>query len=159
MTGRSEYESHAEHRVAKCQLHGVLVRVFGHGVLLTGESGVGKTSCAIELLRRGHSLVADDAVQMFSSRKDLFGRAPDITRSLVHIRGLGIQNVTELFEPNALLDECRIDLCIEIRGTNQPSMTGSVLGVPHFQIDAHVAKITADQVEAIVEEQASHLAL
>ena len=152
MVGHSSYESSAELRVAKCQLHGVLVHVFGSGVLLTGDSGVGKTACAIELLRRGHSLVADDAVQIFPSGGGLFGRAPEITRSLVDIRGVGISNIADLFDHTAFREDCRIHLCIEIHRADVPTMTDRMDGVPLFRIDANRPEITADQVETIVKD-------
>jgi serine kinase of HPr protein (carbohydrate metabolism regulator) len=156
MAGKSSYESTAELRVAKCQLHGVLVQVCGTGVLLTGDSGVGKTACALELLRRGHPLVADDAVQIFPGEGALFGRAPEITRSLVDIRGVGIRDITELFDNGALRDESRIDVCIEIHRTNMPTTTRRMLGVPLFRIDAAPPRIMADQVEAIVKERSGN---
>src|SRR5436190_8201477 len=96
MPGYSAIESSAGSRIAGCQLHGVLVQVFGVGVILTGDSGVGKTSCAIELLRRGHAFVADDAVQIYRRGTDLFDEAPAVTRSLVNIRRVGIENVKDV---------------------------------------------------------------
>ena len=154
MQGYSSIESPAGLRVAKCQLHGVLVRVVGRGVLVTGDSGVGKTACAIELLRRGHELVADDSVQVFQQGTDLVGRAPEITRSLVHIRGVGIANLAHVFNRASLLNECRIDLGIAIDGTTVEAQMPD-LSIPHFRIDADSPSGLADRIESIACENAS----
>ena len=151
MRDYSSIESPAGLRFASCQLHGVLVQVFGSGVLLTGDSGVGKTACAIELLRRGHALVADDAVQIFQRGADLVGRAPVITRSLVHIRGIGIANVTDVFHRATILNECRIDICIEIDGSNNKPPAAS-FGGPFFRIGTASAAVTADRIEFITRD-------
>ena len=163
MPGESLYESLAELRVAQCQLHGVLVQVHGRGVILTGESGVGKTRCAIELVRRGHTFISDDAVQIVETGAGLFGRVPETMRSLVHVRGLGISNVAHLFAQAVICDECRIDLSIEIYGREERShllsMTEHMPGVPIFHIEANRPTIIADRVEAIVRENFPHLVL
>jgi len=126
-----------------------MVQVFGVGVLLTGESGVGKTSAAIELLRRGHVLVADDAVQIFQRGANIFGKAPDGTRSLVHIRGIGITNVVHAFRRATILNECKLDISIAIGGVNEES-----LGVLFFRIGIGSPDFIADRVESIAREYA-----
>src|SRR5690349_7502847 len=98
MADNASYDSPAEPSRASCQLHGVLVHVFGNGVLLTGDPGIGKTACAIELMRRGHQLIADDAVKIFRVGEIFYGRAPELTRSLLHIRGVGICSATDVFD-------------------------------------------------------------
>ncbi len=92
-------------------LHGALVEVHGIGVLLLGRSGVGKSECALELVGRGHRLVADDVVQLRRTPDgELFGSAPDRIRHHMEIRGLGIIHVPALFGPDSVRDEIRIDL-------------------------------------------------
>ena len=95
------------------QLHGVLVRILNKGVLLLGESGVGKSECALELVRQGHQLVADDVVEIFDRDGVLFGRAPSLTQNLLEIRGLGIMNLLDVFGPNAVCEAAEIGLCVE----------------------------------------------
>ena len=85
--------------LAPCiSIHGVLVDVYGEGVLIMGESGIGKSEAALELIRRGHRLVSDDVVEISKvSEKTLVGRAPDITRHFIELRGIGIVDVKNLF--------------------------------------------------------------
>ncbi len=95
--------------------HGVLVEVYGEGILIMGESGVGKSECAIELVKRGHRLVADDAVEIKRvSDKSLVGSAPDIIRYFVEVRGIGIIDVKEIFGMGAVKDSQKIDMIIHL---------------------------------------------
>ena len=95
--------------------HGVLMEVYGEGVLLTGESGIGKSEAAVELLKRGHRLIADDAVEIKKiSGKTLIGTAPDLIRDYVELRGIGIVNVAKLFGMGAIKNENSIDLVVNI---------------------------------------------
>ena len=161
MSGNSLYGTPAELRVAKCQLHGVLVQVYGSGVLLIGESGVGKTAAAMQLLRRGHVFVADDAVQIFYRGNHFFGGAPQITRSLVHVRGVGISKVADLNHQTVLSDECRIDLCVEIYDrTDAPATTVAIREmledrISFFRINSGSPPLVADRIETIVREFAA----
>ncbi|HUR97115.1 MAG TPA: hypothetical protein VMZ26_03495 [Pyrinomonadaceae bacterium] len=98
----------------KCRLHAVLVRVFDTGVLILGESGIGKSECALELIARGHQVIADDSVEVFAVGETLEGRAPEVTRHLIEIRGLGIINLREVFGHAAVAEASPIDLCIEL---------------------------------------------
>ncbi len=84
------------------RLHGVLLDLFGLGVLITGESGIGKSECALELLARGHRLVADDSVIVRLVDGDLIGHAPELGRNYIEVRGLGILNVRDLFGVTAV---------------------------------------------------------
>lgn len=95
--------------------HGVLVEVYGEGMLILGESGVGKSENAIELLKRGHRLVADDAVEIKRvSSKTLVGSSPEIIRHFVELRGIGIIDVKEIFGIGAVKDTESIDMVIHL---------------------------------------------
>lgn len=95
--------------------HGVLVDVYGEGILILGDSGVGKSETAIELVKRGHRLIADDAVEIKRvSAKTLVGSAPEIIRHYVELRGIGIVDVKRLFGMGAVMDTERIDLVINM---------------------------------------------
>jgi len=96
-------------------MHGVLVEVYGEGVLLLGESGVGKSETAIELVKRGHRLVADDAVEIKKvSRKTLVGSSPEIIRHFIELRGIGVIDVKRIFGMGAVKDTENINLVINL---------------------------------------------
>ncbi len=96
-------------------IHGVLVDIYGVGVLITGKSGVGKSETALELVKRGHRLVADDCVEIRQEDMDtLIGNSPDLIEHLLEIRGLGIINVMTLFGAGAVRSHKRITLCINL---------------------------------------------
>ena len=95
--------------------HGVLVEVYGEGILLLGDSGVGKSETAIELLKRGHRLIDDDAVEIKRvSATALIGKAPEIIRHYVELRGIGIVDVRRLFGMGAVKESEKIDLVINL---------------------------------------------
>ncbi len=98
----------------RCSLHGVLVDVNGVGVLITGDSGVGKSECALDLIERGHRLVADDVVEVRRRGEDLVGQASDLIKNLIEIRGLGILNIAELYGVASTRDHKRIELVVEL---------------------------------------------
>ena len=102
--------------LAPCiSIHGVLVDVYGEGILITGESGIGKSEAALELIRRGHRLVSDDVVQLRKvSDATLVGSAPDITRHFIELRGIGIINVKTLFGVECVKDTQSVDLVIKL---------------------------------------------
>jgi HPr kinase/phosphorylase len=95
--------------------HGVLVEIYGEGVLILGESGVGKSETAIELIKRGHRLIADDAVEIKRLGKDhLVGSAPELIRYYMELRGIGVVDVRRLFGMAAVKDSANIDLVVNL---------------------------------------------
>ena len=94
--------------------HGVLVEVYGEGILILGDSGIGKSETAIELLKRGHRLVADDAVEIRRVSNSLYGTAPEIIRHYIEIRGVGVIDVQQLFGMGAVQFDTEIDLVIQL---------------------------------------------
>jgi len=101
-------------------IHGVLVDIYGIGMLITGSSGIGKSETALELVKRGHRLVADDAVEIRQmSDGQLHGAAPELIRHLLEIRGLGIINVMTLFGAGAVLSSKRISVVIKLENWQQ----------------------------------------
>ena len=103
-------------QLAPCKTrHGVLCEIYGEGVLIMGESGVGKSEAAIELVKRGHRLVADDAVEIRKiSDSALIGSSPDIIRHFVEVRGIGIIDVKEIFGVGSIKDKQQIDMVIHL---------------------------------------------
>jgi len=95
--------------------HGVLMEVHGEGILLTGESGIGKSEAAMELIKRGHRLIADDAVEIRKiSGSVLVGSAPELIRHYIELRGIGIINVAKLFGMGAVRSDKKIDMVVNI---------------------------------------------
>lgn len=103
--------------------HGVLVEVYGEGVLLLGESGVGKSETAIELVKRGHRLVADDAVEIKRVGVNrLVGSAPELIRHYIELRGIGVVDVQQLFGMSAVREDQDIDLVVSLEQWNDETM-------------------------------------
>lgn len=107
--------------LAPCiSVHGVLVDVYGEGVLITGESGIGKSEAALELIKRGHRLVTDDVVEIRKVSDDtLVGTAPDITKHFIELRGIGIVDVKTLFGVSSVKETQSIDLVIKLEDWNK----------------------------------------
>lgn len=115
--------------------HGVLVEVYGEGILITGDSGIGKSETAIELIKRGHRLIADDAVEISKvSEKTLVGRAPEIIRHYMELRGIGIIDIRRIFGAGSVKETEKIELVINF----EPWIEGKVydrLGIETEYID------------------------
>ena len=94
--------------------HGVMVDVFGVGVLITGESGVGKSECALELIKRGHQLVSDDVVDISRVGKTLYGEAPETVRDFMELRGIGIVDIKSIFGIGAVERRRTVDVVINL---------------------------------------------
>lgn len=155
------------HLAPRITRHGVLVEVYGEGILLLGESGVGKSETAIELVKRGHRLIADDAVEIRRvSNKSLVGTAPDNIRHFIELRGIGIINASRIFGVGAVKLTEKIDLVInmepwdvnkaydrmglesqttEILGLNIPSLTIPVKPGRNLAVIIEVAAMNSRQ--------------
>ena len=142
--------------------HGVLMEVYGEGLLLIGESGIGKSEAAVELLKRGHRLIADDAVEIRKiSSNALVGNAPPLIRNYVELRGIGIINVAKLFGVGAVKAENEVNLVVNIVPWNQQNdydrlgledQTMEILGV---QIPMNTIPITPGRNLAVILEVAA----
>ena len=101
-------------------IHGVLVDVYGTGVLITGESGIGKSEAALELIKRGHRLVTDDVVEIRKiNEHTLIGTSPDITRYFIELRGIGIIDVKTLFGVESIKETQQIDMVMKLEDWNK----------------------------------------
>lgn len=108
------------HLAPRITRHGVLVEVYGEGILLLGESGVGKSETAIELVKRGHRLIADDAVEIKRvSAKTLVGSAPEMIRHFIELRGIGIVDVQRIFGAGSVKETERIDFILNFEPWQQ----------------------------------------
>lgn len=138
--------------------HGVLVDVFGVGVLITGESGVGKSECALELIKRGHQLVADDVVDIARVGRRLRGEAPEIVRDFMELRGIGIVNIKSIFGIGAIVRRKTLDIVIHLEiwdpkrsydrlGTQDKTMDILGVGVPLIELPVRSGRNLAIIVE------------
>ena len=126
--------------------HGVLMEVYGEGVLLIGESGIGKSEAAVELLKRGHRLIADDAVEIRKiSGTTLMGTAPELIRNYIELRGIGVINVAKLFGVGAVKAENEINLVVNIVQWN-PQEAYDRLGLEDQHLDILGVKIPMNTI-------------
>jgi len=145
-------------------LHGVLVEIFGLGTLIIGESAIGKSEAALDLVLRGHKLVADDMVILEKTGNEISGRATDMGADLLQIRGLGIINIRALYGESATVNSCRIGLVVELeewkRGHHY-SLIGlrerryKLLGVnlPYLRLPVKTGRNMATLVEVAARNQ------
>ncbi len=99
----------------KIRMNGVLMDIMGQGVLITGASGIGKSETALELVNKGYQLIADDVTEFYlDSNDDLVGRANEIIKNLMEVRGLGIININDIFGASAVLEEKKLNLVINL---------------------------------------------
>lgn len=153
--------SYLEYELApETQVHGVLVSIFGLGVLIKGKSGVGKSEVALELIHRGHYLITDDSVVIRKTDEStLIGTAPELLKNRLEIRGIGIVNVQKLYGITKVLRNKKIDLVIELKamtGTedrigNNPK-TEIILDteLPKIEIPVHGGRSISNMIEAAV---------
>jgi len=111
-----ELTAYLEEKLSPLTLvHGVLVAVYGLGMLIQGESGIGKSECALELVKRGHILIADDVVEIRKRRGGtLVGSSPEIVRHFIEVRGLGLLDVKQLFGIGSVLNQFRVEVAVQL---------------------------------------------
>lgn len=160
---RDATAAHAE-READDQLHGSLVVVGGIGVLILGPSGVGKSECVIELIRRGQKLVADDVVRLATDEAGrLVGWCPPAIRHFVEVRGLGLMSVADLFGDDSTLEECEIGFVVRLESMTPGAPferiglerdRETILGheVPTVRLPVHAASNLATLVELAIRD-------
>jgi len=142
--------------------HGVLLDILGLGVLLTGESGIGKSECAIDLVVRGHRLVADDTVEIrCRGEAILIGTCPELTRHHVEIRGLGLVNVTDLFGVSATRASKRVELVVHLerwesgREYDRLGIESSAVGILGVQVPCVTMPVAPGRNLAMLVEVAA----
>ena len=142
--------------------HGVLVEVYGEGLLLIGDSGVGKSETALELLKRGHRLIADDAVEIRKvSDVSLIGTAPELIRNYIELRGIGIINVARLFGMGAVRTENEINLVVNIVpwNTQEPydrlGLEDQYMEILGVKVPVNTIPVTAGRNLAVILEVAA----
>ncbi len=142
-------------------IHGNLVEVYGVGLLLIGESGLGKSEITLELIKKGHLFIADDLVEYTRLFNEIIGRANNKTENFIEVRGLGILNIAKLYGVQFTKKSCKIDLIVELKpfeknetferlGKNHSYKTLFDLEVPHYKIPISSGRQIGDIIEAIV---------
>jgi len=151
-------------RDAEAQVHGSLVDVAGIGVLIMGPSGIGKSECVIELVRRGQRLVADDVVRL--ARDDagrLIGWSPPHIRHFIEVRGLGLLSVADLYGAEATLDECEVGFVVRLEALGRGNQFERIgiererevileTEVPRVRLPVHAASNLATLVELAIRD-------
>ena len=148
----------------RTSMHATLLEIYGRGVLLTGASGIGKSEIALELVRRGHRLVADDRVDIVNVNRKLTGSCPELTKGVMEVRGIGIINVASMFGISSYKDRQEIDYTIELKMLDEKSQfdrieTGehfkNILGVyiTNIQIPVSSGRNIADLVEVAIRNE------
>ena len=143
----------------KISLHGVLLNVHSYGVLLTGESGIGKSELALSLLDRGHQLIADDAPEFKQVDNKLYGTCPALLQNLLEVRDIGVLDITSLYGQHAIIQAQQLELIIHLT-KNLPTTrilassydTETILGisVPKIMLPVYQGRNLPVLVEAIV---------
>ena len=95
-------------------IHGVFLNIYGKGVVIRGDSGIGKSEIALELVKRGHLLIADDAVELYHIGQNIVGKAPTVLKNLLEIRGIGVIDVSKMFGVASVLEKDNVDLIIQL---------------------------------------------
>lgn len=134
-----------EEAVSQVVISAGLLKIFGVGTLIIGDSGIGKSESALELIARGHKFISDDVVEIFKDEDGrLHGRSPRLTRNFMEIRGLGIINIKEIFGASSILEETPIDLVIRLKQWNK-KMEIDRLGL-QFPDDYNLAGVRIPQL-------------
>ena len=142
--------------------HGVLVEVYGEGCLLTGDSGVGKSETAIELIKRGHRLVADDAVEIRrTAQTTLYGQSPENIRHFIELRGIGIINARKLFGMGAIKLQEKIDMVINLeqwdssKVYDRMGLDNEYMKIPGFEVPTLTIPVKPGRNLAVIIEVAA----
>lgn len=142
--------------------HGVLMEVYGEGLLIIGESGMGKSEAAIELLKRGHRLIADDAVEIRKiSDNTLMGTAPELIRNYVELRGIGIVNVAKLFGMGAVKAENEVNLVVNVvpweqqKNYDRLGLDDQYMDILGIQVPMNTIPVTPGRNLAVILEVAA----
>ncbi len=150
-------------RLAPCTtIHGVLVDVYGEGLLITGESGIGKSEAALELIKRGHRLVADDVVEIRKTNaRTLMGKAPNVTKHLIELRGIGVIDVKSLFGVECVKETQKIDFVIKLEDWKKENnydrlgMTDEYMDILGIDVTCHSLPIRPGRNLAVICETAA----
>lgn len=143
-------------------MHGVFLNIYGKGVIIRGDSGIGKSEIALELIKKGHQLIADDAIELFHISSSIRGRSPKVLKNLLEIRGIGVIDVSKMFGAGSVLDSDIVEMIIQLErwlpsreyqriGLEEDENTEDILGIPIHKI---VVPVTGGRSMAAIIEAA-----
>ncbi len=150
------------------QMHGVFLNIYGKGVIIKGDSGIGKSEIALELIKKGHILIADDCIELYRLGESIQGRAPEVLYNLLEIRGIGVINVEKMFGISATLEKDVVDFVIQLErwipskeytriGTEENPLYEDILGV---NIPKSVIPVTGGRsMSAVIEAAVMNIRL
>lgn len=153
---------------AETLIHGVFLNIYGKGVVIRGDSGIGKSEIALELIKRGHFLIADDAIELYHIGQGIVGKAPEVLKNLLEIRGIGVIDVSKMFGVASVLAKDNVDLIIQLErwlpsreytriGIEEDDATEDILSVP---IPKMVVPVTGGRsMSAIIEAAVMNMQL
>ena len=153
---------------AETLIHGVFLNIYGKGVVIRGDSGIGKSEIALELIKRGHLLIADDTVELYHIGQGIVGKAPQVLKNLLEIRGIGVIDVSKMFGVASVLEKNSVDLIIQLDrwlpsreytriGAEEDDVTEDILGV---DIPKIVVPVTGGRsMSAIIEAAVMNMQL
>ncbi len=153
---------------AETLMHGVFLNIYGKGVVIRGDSGIGKSEIALELIKRGHLLIADDAIELYHIGQSIVGKAPEVLKNLLEIRGIGVIDVSKMFGVASVLPKDNVDLIIQLErwlpsreytriGDEEDDVTEDILTV---QIPKSVVPVTGGRsMSAIIEAAVMNMQL
>ena len=149
-------------------MHGVFMSIHGKGVIIRGDSGIGKSEIALELIKRGHLLVADDCVELYHIGSSIVGKSPAVLANLLEIRGIGVIDVVKMYGVSAILDKDVVDLVVQLErwvpskeytriGTEESALTENILGV---SIPKAIVPVTGGRsMSAVIEAAVMNMRL
>ncbi|MEE0967012.1 MAG: HPr(Ser) kinase/phosphatase [Bacilli bacterium] len=143
-------------------MHGVFLSIYGKGVIIRGDSGIGKSEIALELIKRGHLLIADDAIELYHLGQHIVGKAPEVLKNLLEIRGIGVIDASKMFGVGSVLPRDNVDLIIQLErwlpskeytriGAEEDDIYEEILSV---QIPKVVVPVTGGRTMSVIIEAA-----
>lgn len=153
---------------AETLIHGVFLNIYGKGVVIRGDSGIGKSEIALELIKRGHLLIADDAIELYHIAQGIVGKAPEVLKNLLEIRGIGVIDVSKMFGVASILPRDNVEMIIQLErwlpsreytriGIEEDNTTEEILGV---DIPKIVVPVTGGRsMSAIIEAAVMNMQL
>lgn len=147
---------------AETLIHGVFLNIYGKGVVIRGDSGIGKSEIALELIKRGHFLIADDAIELYHIGQGIVGKAPEVLKNLLEIRGIGVIDASKMFGVASVLPKDNVDLIIQLErwlpsreytrvGVEEDDVMEEILSV---QIPKIVVPVTGGRSMSVIIEAA-----